>query len=124
MELYRPISADEYAAIKEKEFKGFPHRSAEQPLFTALLSQEGSIQIARRLRVDKQTESDMVYVVGFIAEDAYIRQFPVQHADDPERRALWIPAEEIDILNQHLIGKIRVLDSFEIDRSIGDVFFA
>lgn len=123
MELYRPISAEEYAAIEKLEFKGFPRRSAGQPLFSALLSQEGAVQIARRMRVDKPNGSDMAYVVGFLVEDAYIRQFPVQHANEPERRALWIPAEEIDILNQHLIGKIRLLDSFEVDRSVGDVFF-
>ena len=124
MELFRPVSAEEYAAIEKLEFKGFPPRAAEQPLFTALLSQEGASQIARRMRVDKQTGGDTAYVVGFLVEDAYIRQFPVQHTEDPERRALWIPAEEIDILNQHLIGKIRVLKQFEIDRTASDVFFA
>lgn len=124
MELYRPVSAEEYAAIEELDHAGFPRRGAGQPLFTALLSLEGASQIARRMRVDKQAESDTVYVVGFLVEDAYIRQFPVQHVDEPDSRALWIPAEEIDILNQHLIGKIRVLNTYEIDRSTGDVFFA
>lgn len=124
MELFRPISAEEYAAIEKMEFKGFPPRGDGQQLFTALLSQEGASQIARRMRVDKQTADDTAYVVGFLVEDAYIRQFAVQHTEEPERRALWIPAEEIDILNQHLIGKIRVLDTFALDRSVGDVFFA
>ena len=124
MELYRPISAEEYAAVAENQFTGFPKRSGTQPIFTALLSQEGATQIARHMRVEKQKENSTVYVVSFLVEDAYIRQFPVQHTEDPERRALWIPAEEIDILNQHLIGKIRVLKQFEIDRTASDVFFA
>ncbi len=124
MELFRPISADEYAALEAKEFSGFPPRSAEQPLLTALLSQEGASQIARHMRIDKQTESSTVYVIGFLVEDSYIRQFPVQHADEPDRRALWIPAEETEILNQHLIGKIRVLEQFELNRTASDVFFA
>ena len=124
MELYRPISADEYAALKEKDFSGFPPRDAGQPLLTALLSQEGASQIARHMRVDKQTEDNTVYVVGFLVEDPYIRQFPVQHAGETDRRALWIPAEEVEILNQHLIGKIRVLEQFQLDRTVGDVFFA
>ena len=124
MELYRPVSAEDFAAIEKMEFNGFPPRGDGQQLFAALLSQEGASQIARRMRVDKQTSGDTAYVVGFLVEDAYIRQFAVQQSEEPERRALWIPAEEIDILNQHLIGKIRVLDTFALDRSVGDVFFA
>lgn len=123
MELYRPLSAEEYRAVEEKGFTGFPPRSEEQPLFTALLSEEGATQIARHMRIAKTAEN-LIYVVSFLVDDAYIRQFPVQHANERNRRALWIPADEVDILNQHLIGKIRLIASYQIDRSDGEVFFA
>ena len=123
MELYRPLSAEEYRAVEEKGFTGFPPRSEEQPLFTALLSEEGATQIARHMRIAKTAEN-LIYVVSFLVDDAYIRQFPVQHANEWNRRALWIPADEVDILNQHLIGKIRLIASYQIDRSDGEVFFA
>ena len=123
MELYRPLSAEEYRAVEEKGFTGFPPRSEEQPLFTALLSEEGATQIARHMRISKTAEN-LIYVVSFLVDDAYIRQFPVQHANERNRRALWIPADEVDILNQHLIGKIRLIASYQIDRSDGEVFFA
>ncbi|MBQ5334654.1 MAG: hypothetical protein J6Z45_01760 [Oscillospiraceae bacterium] len=123
MELFRPLPAEEFRQIEANGFASFPARSSGQQLFTALLSHEGAAEIARRMRIEKQAEHT-VYVVGFLVEDAYIRQFSVQNSDQPERSALWIPAEEIDILNQHLVGKIRMLDCFEIDRSDGDIFFA
>lgn len=123
MELYRPLNAEEYRGIEARSFRGFPPRSGEQQLFTALLSEEGASQIAKHMRVAKDSEN-IVYVVSFLVEDAYIRQFPVQHAEVRERRALWLPAEEVDILNQHLIGNIRVIASYEIDRANGEVFFA
>lgn len=123
MELYRPMSADEYNEIVAKEYSGFPPRTAEQPLFTALLSHEGASEIARRMKIAK-TADHTVYVVSFLVDDAYIRQFPVQHSGEPSRRALWIPADELEILNQHLIGKIRMIDRFTIDRADGDIFFA
>ena len=123
MELYRPLCAEEYHEIEAMKFKGFPARNPDQPLFTALLSQEGASQIAKRMKVAKQADPT-VYVVSFLVDDAYIRQFPVQHTDDRNRRALWIPAEEMDILNQHLIGGIRVLATYEVDRAEGDTFFA
>ena len=123
MELYRPLSAEEYRAVEAKSFTGFPPRSEEQPLFTALLSEEGATQIARHMRIAKTAEN-LIYVVSFLVDDAYIRQFPVQHVNERNRRALWIPADEVDILNQHLIGKIRLIASYQIDRSDGEVFFA
>ena len=123
MELFRPISAEEYKAIEAKEFRGFPACSPEQPLFSALLSQVGATNIAKHMRMEKQAERT-AYVVGFLVDDAFIRQFPVQYADEPDSRALWIPAEDLEILNQHLIGKIRIIDRFTVDRADGDVFFA
>lgn len=123
MELYRPMNAEEYQELEARRFHGFPPRAAGQPLFTALLSEEGASQIARHMRIAKQADNT-VYVVSFLVDDAYIRQFPVQHAHERTRRALWIPADEVDILNQHLIGDIRVLASYQIDRSDGEVFFA
>lgn len=123
MELYRPLNAEEFHAVEARSFRGFPPRSDEQPLFTALLSEEGASQIAKHMRIAKEAENT-VYVVSFLVEDAYIRQFPVQHAEERNRRALWLPAEEVDILNQHLIGTIRVIASYQIDRANGEVFFA
>lgn len=123
MELYRPLRADEYRAVEALDFKGFPPARADQPLFSVLLSEEGAVQIASRMRLAKTSEST-VYVVSFAVDDAYIRQFPVHKGVSREREALWIPAEELEILNQHLIGKIQVISMFEIDRSDGDVFFA
>ncbi len=123
MELYRPMTANEYRELEARSFRGFPPRQEEQPIFTALLSEEGASQIARHMRISKGIENK-VYVVGFLVEDAYIRQFPVQHARERSRNALWIPADELDILNQHLIGNIRVLASYEIARADGELFFA
>ena len=122
MELYRPILPDEYEQIESRRFEAFPPRPHQQPLFTALLSEIGAVEIARHMRVDT-AEEPIVRVVRFHVEDSYIRQFPVQNADSPERSALWLPAEEIDILNQHLIGKIDTLDAFCPDHNARDTFF-
>lgn len=122
MELYRPLSAEEYSQIAERQFTGFPPCRDGQQLFTLLLSQQGAEAIARRMRIAKQSEP-VVYVVSVNAEDAFIRQYPVQHKEDPDRRAVWIPADEVDILNQHLVGKIRLIEQFNVDHADGDIFF-
>ena len=123
MELYRPLTEEEYRGVEAQNFKGFPPREQGQPLFTALLSAEGATLIAKRMRFEKSPRN-MVYVVSFIVEDSYIRQYPVQHADQRDSRALWIPAEEVNLLNQHLIGEIRLVAQYETDRADADLFFA
>ena len=123
MELYRPISEEEYRGVEERNFRGFPPREQGQQLFTALLSAEGASLIARRMRFEKAPHNT-VYVVSFMVEDSYIRQYPVQHADQRDSRALWIPAEEVDCLNQHLVGEIRLVAKYETDRADADLFFA
>lgn len=120
MELYRPVTNQEYNAIAAKDFAGFP-RQDDKPLLTLLLSCEGAMQIARHLHMPDGDRD--VYVLSILVDDAYIRQFPVQNADDNYRRALWLAADETDILNQHLIGKIRVVEHFQPAPSECDTFF-
>ena len=122
MVLYRPIAGSEYNEVLARDFRSFPPRAEEQPLFTALLSEERASRIARRLRVEPPSDNRS-YVVSFLVDDAYIRQFPVQGSTELDG-ALWIPAEEMEILNQHLIGDIRVLSSYCLSREDSDLFFA
>ncbi len=123
MELFRPVSAKEYEAIEGQKFEGFPKCPHGQQLFTALLSEYGAKQIARHLKL-AQNHGNMVYVLRFMVEDAYIRQYPVQNADDPEHQVIWIDAEEMNILNQHLVGKINVVETYNNYPEMCDTFFA
>lgn len=120
MELYRPVTNQEYDAIAAKDFAGFPKQS-DKPLLALLLSYEGAKQIARHLHMPDGDRD--VYVLSCLVDDAYIRQFPVQNADDINHRALWLAADETDILNQHLIGKIHVVEHFQPAPGERDTFF-
>ncbi len=123
MELYRPVSEAEFKEVEALKFSGFPRCEKTRPLFTALLSESGALDIAKRMKITPDQGSS-VYLLRFLAEDSFIRQFPVQNADEPERQALWLNAEELDILNQHLIGKISVVGEFRSDPASRDTFFA
>lgn len=124
MELYRPVTTSEYKAIEAKSFAGFPRsEKGKQQMFTALLSESGATEIARRMKT-APGDGDVIYLMRFMVDDAYIRQFPIQNAESEERRAIWIAADEIDILNQHIIGKISVVESFRSDPMHSDTFFA
>ncbi len=48
----------------------------------------------------------------FEIEDAYVAQFAVHVVGDSYHQELWIPAEALDIFNQHIIGYIQVINEF------------
>ncbi len=122
MVLFRPVSEMEYKEIEATEFKEFPACEKKRPLVTVLLSESGAVNIARHMKLSP-TQGDMVYVLRFLAEDAFLGQFPIQNQEDPERRAIWLSEEDLLLLNQHLLGKISVIESFENDPSTADTFF-
>lgn len=123
MELYRPVTTSEYNAIEAKMFAGFSTEVRGQQVFTALLSESGASEIARRMKT-APGDGDTVYLMRFMVDDAYIRQFPIQNMESPERQAIWLSSEEIGILNQHIIGKISVVGTYCTDPLHSDTFFA
>jgi len=49
------------------------------------------------------------YVTAFEIDDAYIAQYDVQKVGASYHLEYWIPAEDLDEFNRHIIGKIRIL---------------
>ena len=49
------------------------------------------------------------YVTTFEIDDAYISQYSVQTVGAHYHQEYWIPAEELEVFNRHIIGKIHVL---------------
>ena len=49
------------------------------------------------------------YVTSFEIDDGYISQFPVQTVGAGYHQELWIPAEELENFNRHIIGTIAIL---------------
>lgn len=123
MELFRPVTESEYQAIAEAEFLAFPQCPVAQATFTALLAEDGAVEIARHMKT-APGEGETVYVLRFLVEDSYIRQFPIQNTDEPNRQAIWLDAEALALLNQHLIGKINVVEAFDCRPAARDTFFA
>ena len=48
----------------------------------------------------------------FQMEAEYLSRYPVQVAGGREHSEYWIPAEELEKFNSHIIGNIKVIKSF------------
>lgn len=111
MILYRPVGGAELSLIKESEYRAFPPRLPEQPIFYPVLNEQYASEIASRWNT-KYSKSGCGYVTRFEIDDEYISKFKVQTVGATYHQELWIPAEELAEFNGHIIGKIEVIASF------------
>jgi hypothetical protein len=110
MILYRPVGIKELELIAQSGFSAFPPRLPEQPIFYPVLNFEYAEQIAR----DWNTKSSAFagFVTRFEVEQNYIEGFERHIVGNRSHEELWIPAEGLENLNNHIIGKIEVVASY------------
>ena len=107
--LYRPVNQKELDLIAASDWRSFPPRLPEQPIFYPVLNEEYAVQISRDWNVPYY---GVGYVVRFAVDTGYLTQFPVQNVGDPLHNELWVPAEQLEEFNQHIRGPIEVISEF------------
>lgn len=114
MILYRPVGTRELELIKADGYEGYPQRLPEQPIFYPVLNEKYASEIASQWNV-KYNNDHRGYVTEFEIDDEYIRQFEIHTVGNTYHQELWIPAEELEIFNRHIIGKIRIIREYPED---------
>lgn len=113
MTLYRPVGVEELELIAQAGFKSFPPRLPIQPIFYPVLNFEYAAQIAREWNTKDPVSGFAGFVTKFQVEDEYVSKFPVQVVGSSQvHQELWVPAEEMDEFNNHIVGTIEVVASF------------
>src|SRR5262245_27718740 len=112
MLLYRPVGLLELRLIAAAGFRAFPPRLPHPPLFYPALAREYAVQIARDWNTKDEASGFAGWVTEFDVADDFLRRYPVQIAGGRQRRELWVPAEEMDAFNAHIVGQIRVTEAF------------
>ena len=107
--LYRPTGEKELELIREAAWRAFPPRLPEQPIFYPVLDERYAVQIARDWNTG---DGGTGYVLRFEVETDYLARYPVQTAGARIHREYWIPAEDLEEFNRHIVGKIEVLREF------------
>ena len=114
MILYRPVGTKELKLIEKSNYCKFPPRLPEQPIFYPVLNETYATEIASQWNV-KYNYDHKGYVTKFEVDDTYIQQFEVHTVGGSYHKELWVPAEELDTFNQHIIGIIQVISKFTAD---------
>lgn len=109
MKLYRPVGQAEYDLIAKSGFSVYPPRLPEQPIFYPVLNEKYAREIAEKWNKKDANSGYVGYVTVFEIEDTYISKFKVQTVGASYHQELWIPAEELNEFNRHIIGKIMII---------------
>jgi len=107
--LFRPTGERELALIRAAAWTAFPPRLPEQPIFYPVLNEEYATQIARDWNA---RDGGTGYVLRIAVETDYLAQFSVQTAGARVHQEYWIPAEDLEEFNRHIVGLIEVVAEF------------
>lgn len=107
--LWRPTGPEELALVEASGWRAWPPRLPEQPIFYPVLNEDYAIRIAREWNVPA---SGVGYVTRFRVDEAFARCYPVRQVGGASILELWVPAEELEEFNGHIVGLIEVVHEF------------
>ncbi len=107
--LYRPVGPEELELIRQSDWKSFPPRLPEQPIFYPVTNEAYAIQIARDWNV---RDSGSGFVTEFAVDQDFLTRYEIQQVGGQLHKALWVPAEELEEFNRHIVGPIKVIHTF------------
>jgi len=110
--LYRPVGETELELIRQADSLRFPARLPVQPIFYPVMTAEYAAQIAREWNA---RDGERGYVTRFAIDADYLDKFEPKQVGARIHTEYWIPAEELQVFNDNIVGTIEVIASFRGD---------
>ena len=107
--LYRPVGPKELELIEQSDYREFPPRLPDQPIFYPVLNEDYAVQIARDWNV---RASGAGFVTRFSLPTAFLEKYPPHVVGAKAHAELWVPAEELAEFNRNIVGRIEVVARF------------
>lgn len=104
--MYRPIGPDELELLKQSGMKRWPPRLPGQPIFYPVTNELYAEEIASRWNVQ---DSGAGYVTKFRVDKSFANRYEIRQVGTTHQTEWWIPAEELEELNDHIVGEIEVV---------------
>jgi hypothetical protein len=109
---YRPTGPNELKLVAELNWTRWPPRLEGQPIFYPVTNQEYAEEIAEKWNVPA---SGSGYVTRFEVQSDYLEQFEIQKVGGLHHTEWWVPSEELETFNDHIVGQIEVVRKFPDD---------
>jgi hypothetical protein len=111
MTLYRPVGQRELDLIASTEYRAFPPRLPDQPIFYPVLNEAYAVQIARDWNA-KYNDPPVGYVTRFRVRSDYLQRYNVQLVGSSQHAEYWIPAADLDEFNKYIVGVIEIIAEY------------
>ena len=112
--LYRPVGQEELNLIEDSGYTAFPLRLPEQPIFYPVLNEAYATKIARDWNA-RHNKIRRGYVTRFQVQTAFLQKYEIQIVGGSDHQEYWIPAEDLEEFNRHIIGRIEVIAEYQGD---------
>jgi hypothetical protein len=106
--LWRPVGQAELDLVAESGWRRFPPRLPGQPIFYPVLNEEYATKIAREWNTKDPASGRVGYVLRFAVDAGYVARFEPRRVGGAGIDELWVPAEELETFNDHIVGAIEV----------------
>lgn len=107
--LYRPVGPKEMELLEKNNFKRWPPRLPEQPIFYPVTNEEYAREIAQNWNVK---ESGTGYVTKFHVKKEFMDRYPVKKVGGKTHTEWWIPAGDLELLNDNIVGLIEIIGEY------------
>jgi hypothetical protein len=107
--LWRPTGPKELELVAASGYRRWPPRLPEQPIFYPVLSENYARKIARDWNV---RDSGVGYVTKFSVTRDFLDHYEVQQVGGRTILEYWIPAEDLESLNDNIVGVIEVIAEY------------
>ncbi len=111
--LYRPTGPAELELVRQSGFKRWPPRLPEQPIFYPVTNEAYARQIAIEWNIGA---SGVGYVTRFHVRQSFMDQFDRQKVGGDIHTEWWVPAEQLEELNDNIVGLIEVIGEYRDTR--------
>jgi hypothetical protein len=108
--LWRPTGPAELALVEATGWRAWPPRLPDQPIFYPVLNEDYATRIARDWNVPA---SGAGFVTRFEVARSFLDRYEVHQVGGQTILEYWIPAEDLDELNRHIVGTIEVVARFD-----------
>lgn len=108
--LYRPTGPEELALVASSGYRRWPPRLPDQPIFYPVSNEQYAIEIARDWNVPS---SGAGFVTRFHVRRDFMNGYPMHVVGAVRHTEWWIPAEDLEALNDAIEGLIEVIHTFQ-----------
>jgi hypothetical protein len=107
--LYRPTGPKEMELVAANGFRRWPPRLPGQPIFYPVTNEGYAREIAVNWNIP---ESGVGFVTKFAVKKSFMRRYSIHKVGSSLHTEWWIPAEDLEELNDNIVGLIEVVGEY------------